>query len=204
MDLNEALTQVAEIRRQMARAEVFRGYRSVPVAFSGLLAAAAGVYQAGRIGDPTDQLGPYLALWLGAAVIGAMGAGLEMTVRAWRAPLPWARRVTWLAVEQFLPSMAAGGLLTFVLVRTAPESAWMLPGLWQILFALGVFASFRLLPRATFGVGVFYLATGLACLAWAKGPWALSPWVMGLPFATGQFLAAGILYWTLERGDVEP
>ena len=38
----------------------------------------------------------------------------------------------------------------------------MLPGLWQILFSLGVFASCRLLPRATFGVAVFYLVAGLA------------------------------------------
>ena len=75
----------------------------------------------------------------------------------------------------------------------------MLPGLWQIVYSLGVFASCRLLPRATFWVAVFYLGTGLAALAAGPGDAALSPWTMGLPFATGQFLAAAVLYRTLER-----
>jgi hypothetical protein len=77
----------------------------------------------------------------------------------------------------------------------------MLPGLWQILYSLGVFASCRLLPRATFVVAVFYLATGLACLALARGAAAFSPWAMGLPFGSGQLLAAAVLYQTLERRD---
>ena len=33
MELREALTQITEIRLQMARTEVFRGYRAVPAAF---------------------------------------------------------------------------------------------------------------------------------------------------------------------------
>ena len=43
MELHEALTQIAEIRQQMAKSDVFRGYRSAPVAFSGLVALAAAV-----------------------------------------------------------------------------------------------------------------------------------------------------------------
>jgi hypothetical protein len=123
---------------------------------------------------------------------------------AWRTRGPAAslrREITWLAVEQFVPCLAAGALLTVVLVRSAPESLWMLPGLWQILFSLGVFASCRLLPRATFGVAVFYLAAGLTCLALARGEAALSPWAMGVPFGVGQWLAAGVLYSTLECRD---
>ena len=95
----------------------------------------------------------------------------------------------------------AGGLLTFVLIRFAPRASGCCPGLWQILFSLGVFASCRLLPRATFSVAVFYLATGLACLALARGEFALSPWAMGLPFGVGQLLAAAVLYRTLECSD---
>ena len=75
----------------------------------------------------------------------------------------------------------------------------MLPGLWAILFSLGVFASFRLLPRPTYWVGVYYLMAGACCLAWAQGEAAFSPWAMGLTFGIGQFLAAAILYWNLER-----
>ena len=201
MELRDALTQISEIRRQMARTEVFRGYRAVPVAFSGLLALAAAAIQAAWVVDPAEQMPAYLALWVGAAVVSAIGAGTEMTLRARQAASPWRREITWLAVEQFLPCLVAGGLVTFVLVRCAAESLWMLPGLWQILYSLGVFASCRLLPRPTFVVAVFYLATGLTCLALGRGVAAFSPWAMGLPFGFGQLLAAAVLHRTLERND---
>jgi hypothetical protein len=201
MELRDALTQISEIRRQMARNEVFRGYRAVPVAFSGLLALGAAAVQSAWIASPLEELSAYLALWVGAAVISAIGAGTEMVLRARQSLSPWRREITWLAAEQFLPCLVAGALLTFVLVRFAPESLWMLPGLWQILYSLGIFASCRLLPRATFVVAVFYLANGLTVLALARGPAALSPWAMGLPFGFGQLLAAAVLYRTLERRD---
>jgi len=72
-------------------------------------------------------------------------------------------------------------------------------GLWAMLFSLGIFASFRLLPRATFWVAVYYLMASAFCLAWGQGEWAYSPWAMGLTFGVGQLLAAAVLYWTLER-----
>ena len=62
-------------------------------------------------------------------------------------------------------------------------------------------ASYRLLPWPTFYVGVFYMFAGALCLT--LGPAALSPWAMGVPFGLGQLFAAAILYWTLERTDVD-
>jgi len=202
MELREALTQITEIRLQLARTEVFRGYRAMPVAFSGGVALLAALIQAGTIADPTVQIGPYLVLWIGAAVVSALAAGLEMMIRARNAGSPMTRELTWLAVEQFCPSLLAGALVTVVLLRAAPESLWMLPGLWQIFFGLGIFASCRLLPKQTFWVAVFYVGTGLAVLAVPHGEAALSPWLMGLPFGAGQLLAAAVLYRTLERNHV--
>jgi hypothetical protein len=202
MELRDALTQIAEIRLQMARHEVFRGYRAAPVAFTGLLALAASWVQAVWIPDPAHHVGAYLGLWIGAAVLGAVAAAAGM-VLAGSARSAWRRRITWLAVEQFVPCLVAGGMVTAVLVPARPESVWLLPGLWQVLFSLGVFASCRLLPRPTFAVGVFYLLSGTACLALARDQSALAPWAMGIPFGFGQLLTAAILYWTLERADGE-
>jgi len=200
MELRDALTQISEIRNQLARTEVFRGYRAMPVAFSGVLALLTAAFQAAWIREPTAEVSTYLVLWVGAAVVSAVAAGAEMIIRARNSAL-YAREITWLAVEQFVPSLVAGGLVTVVFTRFAPESVWVLPGLWQVLFSLGIFASCRLLPRATFGVAVFYLASGLTCLAFARGDAALSPWAMGLPFGVGQLLAAAVLYRTLECSD---
>jgi hypothetical protein len=107
------------------------------------------------------------------------------------------------ATEQFIPAGVAGALVTFILFRTAPQSLWMLPGLWQIIFSLGFIASCRSLPRPMFAVGVWYLASGLACLAYANGAHALSPWAMALPFGVGQLAMAAILYWGVGAGSVE-
>jgi hypothetical protein len=203
MELREALTQITLIRAQMARTEVFRGYRAAPVAASGVLAFAAAGVQATRVPDPTQQWRDYLVLWVSAAVLSALGAGIGMAAGTRRGGSAWRREITWLAIAQFLPCLAAGAVLTAVLVTSAPESLWMLPGLWQILFSLGIFASCRLLPRPTFWVGVFYLAAGATCLVLARGASALSPLAMGIPFGVGQLLAAAVLYWTLERGDGE-
>ena len=124
-----------------------------------------------------------------------------MLLHYWYSPSPLRRQTTLLAVGQFVPCIAAGGVLAFVLTRHAHNDLWMLPGLWAMLFSLGIFASYRLLPRQTFWVAVYYLMASAFCLAWAQNEWAFSPWAMGLTFGAGQLFSAAILYWTLERQD---
>jgi hypothetical protein len=171
----------------------------LPIAFSGLLALLAAVVQAIWLPEPIEDLAIYLSLWLGAACLSLLATGLEMVWHLRHFGTTLDREKTRLALEQFCPSLIAGGLLTVVLVRQAVDSAWMLPGLWCVLFSLGIFSSWRLLPRAVVGVGLFYFLAGLWCLAWAQGENALSPWAMGIPFGTGQLATAVMLYWALER-----
>ena len=68
----------------------------------------------------------------------------------------------------------------------------MLPGLWQVIFSLGVFSSCRFLPRPMVAAGAWYLLTGLVGIALGDGR-AFSPWAMGIPYGAGQLLVAGIL-----------
>ncbi len=201
MELREALSQITEIRAQMARSETFRGYRSASVGLSALLAFAGAGVQAVWIPQPDNDVRAWLALWIGIAVLSVIVCGGGMARRYLRAPSPLKRQITLLAVEQFLPCLAAGGLLTCAAVMFAEESLWMLPGLWAVVFSLGVFASCRLLPGLTFWVAVYYLAAGIAALALARGEHAFSPWAMAGIFGVGQLLAAAVLYFTLERTD---
>jgi hypothetical protein len=99
-----------------------------------------------------------------------------------------------MAVEQFLPSVGAGALLSIVLVRFVPGSVWMLPGLWQITFSLGVFASCRFLPKPMTAAGCWYLFTGLTCIGLGDTR-ALTPWTMGIAYGVGQLLVAAVLLW---------
>jgi hypothetical protein len=201
VELREALSQIAEIRARAAAAERFRGYRSVPVGTSGGLAVLAALFQHLLIPDPAVNVNGYLFLWVMTAVIGAAAAGSGLLFRHWSARHPLSRELTLLAVGQFVPCLAAGALVTLAIARHTPESAWVLPGLWQVIFSLGMFASCRLLPRATVGVAIFYLLAGTLNLAVAGGPAAFSPWAMGLPFGIGQVAMALVLYWNLERDD---
>jgi len=199
MELQEALTQITEIRLQMARTEVFRGYRAVPAAFSGALALTAAAIQPLVIAEPLQHCGAYLSLWIGSAVVSGASAVMEMVIRARYARSPFTRELTAMAMEQFFPCLAVGGLVTLVIVQAAPASVWMLPGLWQLFYSLGIFATCRLLPRSMSAVAVFYALSGLATLTLAQGDRALSPLAMGIPFGVGQLLAAAVLYRTLER-----
>jgi len=203
MELQEALVQISEIRQQMARAEVFRGFRALPVACSGGLAIAAALVQASWLDNPLAQSTHYLSLWIGVAAISLGAQAVEMWMRSRTSQSAYSKSITLLAAEQFFPSVIAGALLTFVLVNFAEETIWMLPGLWQMLIGLGMFATYRLLPKAVFWVAAFYVISGILCLAVARGDLALSPWAMGAPFGLGQLATAAVLYWTLERNDDE-
>ena len=72
--------------------------------------------------------------------------------------------------------------------------------MWQVIFSLGVFSSCRFLPRPMIAAGLWYLLTGLACIALGDSR-ALSPWTMGIVYGAGQLLVAGILY--LREGEDE-
>lgn len=107
-----------------------------------------------------------------------------------------------MAVEQFLPAAGAGALLTLVIARSVPSAFWMLPGLWQVTFSLGVFSSCRFLPRLMVAAGAWYLLTGLTCIMLA-GNRALSPWTMGLAYGGGQLLVAAILLFSSGKENDE-
>jgi len=202
MELREAMRQISDIRRQMAQSEVFRGYRSITVGFSGVLGILAAVCQPLLVASPERQLGGYLCLWITVAAASLVVAGSELYWRARVTGTGWAREMTLLAVGQFLPCVVVGALLSLCIYRSAPQVAWMLPGLWSLIFGLGVFASYRLLPRQVFWVGSYFVVCGCGCLLWGQGDHAFSPWQMGISFGGGQLLGAAILYWTLERTDV--
>jgi hypothetical protein len=201
MELREALDSIATIRRRMAETEVFRGYRALPVAFSAVVALCAGFLQPVLLPRPEQDVPTYVTLWSVVAGLSIAAAACAMFLRDRMAGVSETRAVTWLAIGQFAPCLAAAAAVTAVIVRVAPTSACLLPGLWQIFFSQGVFASCRLLPRAVSIVAIFYLIAGIATLSFGRGAESLSPWAMAIPFGVGQLLAAALLYWTLERTD---
>ena len=201
LELADAMSQIADIRRTLARTEVFRGYRSVTVAWTSLFAMGGAAAQILWIPKPLVAPMAYVAMWVGLAAVGLVVSGLEITLRARRSQSTLTRQLSWLAVEQFLPSVFArrSCTVTWAVASFASEQLWLLPGLWSLIFGLGVFASARLLPREITWVAVWYLAGGCAVLVLAQGPAACSPWSMVFTFGVGQAAMSAILYWRLER-----
>jgi hypothetical protein len=200
-DFDEALAEITAIRSQMARSAGFRGYGPVTLALTGVLAVAAAFLQGRAVKDPARDISSYLIIWGTTAILSIVLIGIETVRRSRRVHSGLADAMVGTAVEQFMPSAVAGALLTLLLVRTAPENLWMLPGLWQVIFSLGVFASCHFLPRPIFGVGIWYLMTGLACLVYARGAWALNPWAMGIPYGVGQIAVSAILWQYRPASD---
>jgi hypothetical protein len=193
-DLQQALSEIHTIRNQVARGTEFRGYGPASIAFSGILAFLVAALQAEWMAKTAK---PDLLAWLGAwaatAALSVLLTGTETFARARRVHVGLAREMVQSAMAQFLPAVVVGFLLTVVMMRVAVQECWMLPGLWELIFSLGVFASCRFLPRQMFAVGVWYLAAGLFCLAAGSATQALSPWSMGVPFGVGQLLVAAVL-----------
>jgi hypothetical protein len=201
-ELNKALDDISSIRRQVANATEFRGYGPMTLAGTGVLAVAAAGAQAIWLPDPANRIAEYLCIWLVTAVLSATMIGTEMYARTRRIHSGMADEMIRMAVEQFLPSAGVGALVTFVLVRFVPGTLWLIPGMWQVIFSLGVFSSCRFLPRPMAGAGGWYLLTGLTSIAMADNR-AFSPWVMGVAFGAGQLLVAGILLFSTTEGSDE-
>jgi hypothetical protein len=201
-DLNRALGDISSIRQQLARSTEFRGYGPATLAATGVFAIAAAAAQAWWLPDPPKHIASYLSIWIVTAVLSAVLIGVQTVTRAHRMHSGIANEMIYMAVEQFLPAAGAGALLTLVIVQSAPSAMWMLPGLWQIIFSLGVFSSCRFLPRAMTAAGMWYLIAGLTCITLGESR-AFSPWTMGVSFGVGQFLAAGILFLTAPEGSDE-
>jgi hypothetical protein len=193
-ELQQALSEIHSIRTQVARGTEFRGYGPASIAASGILALLVAAAQTQWMAKSAKaDLAMWLGVWAGTAVVSVFLTGLETFVRARRVHVGFAKEMVQSAVAQFLPAVMVGFLLAVVMMRVAPEECWMLPGLWELIFSLGVFASCRFLPRQMFAVGVWYLAAGLFCLVAGSATRSLSPWTMGIPFGAGQLLVAAVL-----------
>jgi hypothetical protein len=203
MELHEALSQIDVIHRQMARTEKFRGYRALPTALGSVLAVVAGLLQPVLLPRPDENIPGYLLLWVGTAIVaGAMSAG-----DAWRRHRRDGRAsgiLIKLACEQFLPCVVAGGAVTVAVAAAPVDIDWMLPGLWAVIFSLGLFASLRLLPDAMLVPAAWYLIAGCTCLALGPRDAGLSPLTMIVLFGVGQGMLAAILARQPREVDERP
>lgn len=198
MELPQALAQIAEIRAQATRAEVYRGYRSVPVAASGLMGlAAAWLQPPGLAADPAG----FVLYWVAVAICAGFVGVSEIVYNYIVHDEALARERTRRVVGQLLPSLLGGALVTASFVHLSTSFVTLLPGLWALSFGLGIFASRPYLVRASGWVALYFCAAGAALLWTAHSPETLNAWAVGGTFGVGQLFTAAVLYWNLEQKE---
>ena len=199
-DLNRALGDIRDIRRQLAQTTEFRGYGPLTLCTTAAFAVLTGFAQARWLPAPALHPVQYVAIWTTTAILSVALIATQTLTRAHRIHSGFADEMILMAGQQFFPALLSGSLLTFLLLRVAPHEVWLLPGLWQVLSSLGIFASCRFLPRAVIAVGAWYLLSGLACIALGEAR-ALAPAVMATSYAIGQSLFGAILYIAAKDPD---
>ena len=194
MDLQQALSDLAEVRDRLAHVQRFEGY-SGPAAFaSGVAALLAGYVQfvlAPRPSTPA-ALHAYVTIWmscLAAALVLNYGA-VAVWVLKHRGPGAQSQFRT--AARSIAPSVVLGGALTVALLDHGAYG--LLPGTWFALYALGLFASRGAIPPATLPVIFAFSALALIFLVTRFSADSLAWWVMPLGFGLGQ-IAIGTLIW---------
>ena len=196
MDVTRALSEIAEIHQQIAKGEIYRGYRPLPIAASGVIGLAAAVAQPAR--SVTDPLS-FLRFWSVVAVVAGVIGISEIAYRYVMHEDPSGRRRTRQVLGQFFPAIVAAAVLTLSFVQVSPKLVSLLPGVWAVCFAVGAFASRPYLPRASSLVALYYFVAGSVLLWIANVDAPFVGWHVGGTFGVGQLLAAAILYWQLER-----
>jgi hypothetical protein len=199
MELQRALSDLAEVRDRLAALQRFDGYSGLAAAASGIAAFVAAFLQLRIAPMPasSEAVQAYLAIWLSClAVALALNYG---AVAAWllKHRAPGARSRFRTAALSIAPSIVLGGALTFALVGHSAYA--LLPGTWFAFYAIGLFASRGAIPGSTFAVTIGFALLALVFLVTPLVAVALAWWVMPIGFGAGQ-VAIGYLIW-LDRAS---
>lgn len=200
MHVHDALERLELIHDQLTRSEVYRGFRVPAVATVGLLAFAAAAGQP-LVPGATEALG---FVWFWVAIAGACGLmGTATAVHAYACREDeFARRRTRRVVAQFAPCLLAGGALTVGLARV-PELIAFLPGLWAVVFGLGIIATRPHMPLGIGAIGLAYVAAGAFHFLRTVPGTEPDGWSVGGVFGAGHLLTAFVLWRGVEEEDDE-
>jgi hypothetical protein len=198
MRTQDAIDRLGLIHDQLARAEVYPGFRPPAVALVGTLGFLAAAVQP-AVPAAAEATG-FVVYWLAVAVV---GAAVGFATTAWTYALEednLARRRTRLVMAQFLPCLLAGAAVTGGVWQAAPHLTALLPGLWAVVFGLGIVAVRPHLPAGVWAVGVGYVGAGAALLVGADPAAGPSGWAVGGVFGAGH-LATAVALRASRGGD---
>ena len=204
MQLKEALSDIAEIRALLDKNQAYRGFRSLAIGISAVFVLAGSVVQLQYPDNLIQMPAKYLDIWLCVAVSSLLITAIEMIIRGRKSNEMSVWKMHGKVAIALLPSFVVGALVTATLViesRTTMnvQNIWLLPGLWALIYSLGLFSCCNLLHRTTRWAACYYLLAGSLYLILNWTTREIHAWHMVVIFGVGQLLLAAILYWKVER-----
>ena len=174
-----AMDNLHYIRRTMERAGSFTAVPGAGGVLMGATAMAAAWMAASQPGAVR-----WLAVWVAEAILALLIGMVSAARKSARAKMPLLSAPGRKFMAAFVPSMAAGALLTWVLFREG--SIAVLPGVWLLLYGAAVVAggaaSVRIVPL----MGACFMAIGSVAL--------LGPVSWGNPLLAAGFGGLHILF----------
>jgi len=198
MEIQRALDQIAEINRHLAKTEICRAFRSVPVGMTGIVAIAGCLLMPAMLAQPTPA--GFVGFWVTLAILNVALISVQVTAE-YLAAVSRERNLIRRVIGQFFPSVAAGAVITLVFAWAARDLVSYLPGLWMLIISLGLFSARPYLPRTLGWVALFYGAAGTILLMKTPDNLMSANLFMGAVFGSGQLLTSLVFYWNLERGN---
>lgn len=197
MHVRNALDQLEQIHEQLTRSEVYRGFRVPAVLLVGLLAFIAAALQ--EFVPNTETATGFVYYWVAVAGFGWL-VGTASAVHLYNTREDaFARRRTRRVLAQFGPCILAGAIATVAATRV-PEFVAFLPGLWGMIFGIGMIAACPYLPTGIGQIGLGYITVGAAFLLETTPGSDPSGWAVGFEFGVGHLLTAFVL-WRKAEGE---
>ena len=201
MEVERAMADLAEVRDRLATIQRFPGYSGPAAVCSGAFAIIAGFIQHEAAPWPSSasQYATYVAVWLiclGASLTINYGAIAWWFLSANRHGREQSKTVG----VTILPSLIMGAVLSVALIDHG--IIWMLPGVWCISYAVGLFASRAMVPPGVMSIAALFAVMGALLLLTNQPTIALSWWIMPLAFGVGQ-AAIGISIWQEQLREVQ-
>jgi len=201
MELNKAIDQISEIYNHLSKSEVFKGYRPFTVFFIGLISFLFAVIQSIIPINFTEL--QFIIQWICLAFLILVLIIGNITINYITSYKNHEKYKIKKILLQFLPCMLAGCIITIFFIFYDNNLLKYLPGLWALIFGMGIIAMRPYLPSSIIYVGFFYILAGCFLLYLTKYNLSLSPWGMGLTYSIGHFLSALILYIYIKGGNHE-
>ena len=183
--------QLEVVYQQLARSAGFRGFRPaflLPVSVVAACTTATIWLVATRLG----AYGVALA-WVGVAAAIGLAVAAVIVLPALRAEPVVAREAARGVINQMLPPLGVGAVLTVVILLQHPEAVAFLPAVWLVLFGLGIAAiSPMILARIEYSVIAYVVSAAIVYVLRSSEPGEFAL-LVGVPFTLGHLLTALIL-----------